>query len=273
MNNRQRKKLPKRCTLVKSAPKVTENIGAVFAEHQSLADWFEQSVNLIKQDEFSEVGFADTEILGRVYVKRYRAKSLLHRVAMMLNVSRAVHSFDNTLALFDLGIPVPSPYAVFVERNFLGIPQQSYYLCQGLLGARDMKSLWQQDGAENTPAILDWLKLIGKQLAELHNAGYVHGDCKWSNILLLHSQVFFVDLDNIGKIPDDSRAASRDLARFILNAEELSIGKSALDSFLETYRDNCKNFSSALFEAIGDDLAKLRQRHRARYGHRGAELF
>jgi len=256
-----------------ATPRFRDRLDTIFSGYQNFSSWFDLHVEIIKQDTYSEVGFAETLALGRVYVKRYRAKTWLHRVGIFHGRSRAARCFDNNTALLENAIPVPNPYCVVIEKDSLGFPLQSYYLCQGLVSAPDFKSVFLNRAEYSYGDGSEKFGNIGKQLALLHNAGYMHGDFKWSNVLLLGVQVFFVDLDNVKTVPESSMAGARDVARFILNAEDLAIDKTEINYFLEAYRTNRTASLDNFSDAVATNLKKLRRRHRVRYGGRAKSIF
>lgn len=253
-------------------PRIKDSLVNEVGENRDINDWFAATADIIKADTYSQVGLLETKALGKIYAKCYRAKSWWHRVAMLFGQGRPVRCFKMSSTLFEKGLPVPEPYGLISAKGFLGIPRSSYYLCQGLIDAEDLKSVYMAFEDKNSEEIKNCLQVIGRHLAEFHNSGYLHGDCKWSNIVLQGGQVFFVDLDNAGKITSRD-AEAKDLARFILNAEELAIGEGSYDCFINAYSEARSNASASLMGSCKNYLEKLRVKHLARYGKRGERLM
>ncbi len=253
-------------------PRMKDSLIATVGKERDINDWFSSKAKIIKSDTHSQVGLLETETLGQIYIKRYRTKSWWHRLALLFGSGRPVKNFKMSLLLSERGMPVPTPYGLITARGCLGFPGSSYYLCQGLVGGEDLKSFYLASSDNGAEIIKDCLQRIGRLLAEFHNCGYLHGDCKWSNILLQGAETFFVDLDNAGKnsSPD---AQAKDLARFILNAEELAIGKQVFDCFINAYCETRSSASAGLMDSCKTQLEKLRVRHLARYGERGERLM
>ena len=235
-------------------------------------DWFNSEAKIIKRDKYSRVGFVQEENIGKIYIKHYSAKSWWHRISMFFNQGRAGRSFKVSDELLRNGISVPIPYALITANGSFGLPDSSYYLCQGLVKGKDFKSFYLSSDVKNSDLIKDRLQYIGRQLAGLHNCGYVHGDFKWSNIIFQGSKLFFVDLDNTSKI-NSLDIEAKDLARFILNAEELMTDKTVFNYFMKAYRKSRKNASINLMLRCKKDLEKLRNKHLVRYGNRGWRLI
>lgn len=272
MHNKNKKVVTKFWNMSLYLPRLKDRLVALVGENRNINDWFETKVTIIKADTYSQVGLAETETLGKIYVKRYSAKFCWHRLAMLLVLGRPVKCFKMSSALLEHGLPVPEPYGLITAKGFFGFPHSSYYLCQGLIDAEDLKSFYMAADDSHSAIIKDRLQCVGRQLAQLHNAGYMHGDCKWSNILLQGTEVFFVDLDNSRKTFGRD-AEAKDLARFILNAEELAIGKVAFECFINAYCETRNNASNTLMSSSKFQLDKLRIKHLARYGDRGERLM
>ena len=59
--------------------------------------WFAQQVRVIKDGRHSAVGLTELPDGSTVYVKQYRAKSILQRLAFRLGIGRALRCFDISL--------------------------------------------------------------------------------------------------------------------------------------------------------------------------------
>jgi hypothetical protein len=103
-------------------------------------------------------------------------------------------------------------------------------------------------------------------------AGFAHGDCKWSNWLWAQGQLYLVDLDAVCQAAAGDRRQARDLARFTLNAEELSLQPALYDLFLEGYLSVTGLSRDMLMPPMLVELQGLRQRHLQRYGESGQRL-
>lgn len=107
-------------------------------------------------------------------------------------------------------------------------------------------------------------------LASLHNAGFSHGDCKWSNFLWLGDEFYLVDLEAVSRCGKKQHV---DLARFIMNAEDLAIPGELFGVFLSHYFDAVENTREQQVPKILPVLKRLRARHELQYGSRGHKLL
>ena len=231
-------------------------------EGQDLLEWIERDTELIKSERHSRVGLVDA---GKLYhCKLYLPKSALQRVLFRLGQARALNSFDMALRLREQGIAVPEPVACFSADGALLL------VTEGLRDARDLKSLWTGYGSGET--FSEALTASATALAALHGAGFCHGDCKWSNFLIDGTRVLFVDLENVATCRPGSSQQVRDIARFILNAEDMGLPQADFDQCIATYAAELGVSVELLLGSILPVLKKLRGRHRRTYGERGHPL-
>lgn len=83
---------------------------------------------------------------------------------------------------------------------------------------------------------------LGRLVGRLHRLGVVHGDLKWSNILVNNSKTLdapcfcLIDLDGAFRLKgDDAWARARDMARFLCDGIKERVGHSLLAAFMEGY--------------------------------------
>jgi len=224
----------------------------------------EQHTRILKSDSFSRVGLLELEGES-CYLKFYRQKSIGQQLLFRMGRARAVQAFDAAEKLAAMGIAVPQPRACVL------VPGGVLLLTEGLRGSRDLKALWQAQSFPGNPAAL--LETTGRTLAALHRAGFAHGDCKWSNLLLSGDRIYLVDLEAVEEVTTGGRKQARDLARFTVNAEDLGIGEGHYDHFMDAY---CKELDiprETVVDRMMPNLRQLRARHRDKYGERGGTLL
>ncbi len=250
--------------ILRGGPWAERLVEALARPPADTAAWMEQHARLLKSDRFSCVGLL---VLARElhYLKFYRAKSNLQRLGFRLGRGRGVRAFDMGEALARQGIAVPEP------RACLLVPRGMLLLTEGLDGASDLQALWRREQGPGDPYGL--MAAAGRALGRFHRAGYAHGDCKWSNLLWCAGQFYLADLEAVRQAPLGSRRQARDLARFTLNAEELSAGEAHYRRFLSSYCDATGTPAATAIGRLLPDLRKLRARHRVRYGERGTPIF
>ena len=241
---------------------VAELVSAGIANGEACRKRLTEQGDLLKGDDHSAVFLV--ELAGqRCYCKLFLAKSRRQSLLFRLTRSRGQRSFDVASRLSILGLPVPSPLAC------LGLPGAVLFATEVVPG-RDLKACWQaQPEADDWP---DALAASGLALAALHDAGFSHGDTKWSNLIWDGSDVTLVDLDAVRRSADRSRRA-RDLARFTLNAEELGVPGARYEHFLHSYQVASGESRATLEKATLRALKPLRRRHLKRYGPRGHRLL
>ncbi|MFT5482422.1 MAG: tRNA A-37 threonylcarbamoyl transferase component Bud32 [Halieaceae bacterium] len=182
---------------------------------------------------------------------------------MALGLSRAQRCFRVSAAMEQVGLPVAKPDRLILVRSDAALPWGCYFVGEQLTGS-DLRSLCLEGIAGHEPK----LTMAGAELARLHEAGFVHGDCKWSNILFGSEGLFWLDLDNAGSYRKGR--AARDIARFVVNAEDFNASPAQLDGFLQAYCTGTKMEVATLLKWIARPLAKLRQRHSKTYGARAS---
>jgi len=95
-------------------------------------------------------------------------------------------------------------------------------------------------------------------IAYLHNAGFIHGDLKWSNFLYIHkrnSNIILTDLDALKKSSSAS-SQSKDFARFLIAPEKHSFEKETIRLLIERYLKTRDSSRSSLKKTIQRYLAK-----------------
>jgi len=225
--------------------------------------WMDVHTHLLKRDPYSQVGLL--QLAGRpCCLKLYRCKSSLQSLQFALGRGRAVNSFDGGHSLRAAGIAVPEALAL------LRVPGGMLLLCSAIEQAENLQMLWPRvDSCATREQILD---RAAQLLAQLHSAGFAHGDCKWSNWLWAQGQLYLVDLDAVCQAAAGDRRQARDLARFTLNAEELSLQPALYNLFLEGYLSAMGLSREVLMPPMLLELQRLRQRHLQHYGEPGQRL-
>ena len=225
--------------------------------------WMDAHTHLLKRDRYSQVGLLRLQDRP-CCLKLYRSKSPWQYLQFALGRGRAVNSFDRGHSLRAAGIAVPE------ELALLRVPGGMLLLCCAIEQADNLQVLWPRvDSRATREQIMD---RAAQLLARLHNAGFAHGDCKWSNWLWAQGQLYLVDLDAVCQAAAGDRRQARDLARFTLNAEELSLQPALYDLFLEGYLSVTGLSRDVLMPPMLVELQGLRQRHLQRYGESGQRL-
>ena len=229
-----------------------------------LLAWMEQHTRVVKRDRHSCVGCLQ---VGDRYcfLKYYRHKGLVQRLQFWLGRGRGVCSFDNARALRAAGMEVPEPLAC------LRVPGGMLLLTEGIEHSTDLKSLWVE--GQSDVRLEQLMQHAGAALAALHNAGFSHGDCKWSNFLVAGESMYLIDLEAVSICGKTGEGCARDLARFTLNAEDMGLPQPIYDAFLESYAEAMGVLPVDVTSRLVPRLSRLRQRHLKKYGQRGHRLI
>jgi tRNA A-37 threonylcarbamoyl transferase component Bud32 len=95
-------------------------------------------------------------------------------------------------------------------------------------------------------------------IADLHNAGFIHGDLKWSNFLYIHKRnpnIVLTDLDALKKSSSVS-SQSKDFARFLIAPDNYSFEKETIKLLIERYIKIRDSSRSSVKKTIQRYLAK-----------------
>jgi tRNA A-37 threonylcarbamoyl transferase component Bud32 len=224
--------------------------------------WVEAHTRLLKSDAYSRVGLLRLRDRD-CYLKLYLAKSRLQQLGFRLGIGRGLRSFTAAQVLARAGLPVPRPLACLL------LPEGMVLLTEAIEGASDLRALWL--GVPAADEANQYMHAAGTTVADLHRAGLVHGDCKWSNLLWAHGELYLVDLEAVRRTANALRRGIlparqlRDLARFIIDAEELGASAGQLEVFLASYIAGARCSREELVAALRPLLASIRYRHQRRY--------
>jgi len=236
-----------------------------------VAAWMTQHTRLLKSDDYSRVGLLD--VRGQsCWIKLYLAKSPWQRLGFQMGCGRGIRSFDAATELLRKGFSVPAP------RSCLLVPGGLVLLTEGIAGSRDLRALWLAQPAVDQAERL--MRCAGTCLAALHQAGFAHGDCKWSNLLWDGGQFYLVDLEAVREVKYTGAAALQlharqlqDLARFTVDAEELGAGREPYSCFLQSYCARAHCTREQLAAGIKPAAEAIRARHAKKYGSRPQPLL
>ena len=203
-----------------------------------------------------------------LFVKCYLAKHSIARLAGKLALGRGYTARAAMRALAGR-LRVPAERGLVRNRRSGNI-----YLFSEHLAGTDLAQLYR-GGELAEPVLRPLLCLAGESLARMHEAGWVHGDFKWGNLLVEQVQpprLALLDFDGAGR----SRRAvrrGRDVARFIVNAEDYRVPEVLARVFLDAYAAARPMSAAQVLSQAAPALRKLRARHDRKYGLREVELF
>ena len=256
---------------IKKSPKVYN----VEALKKNPGKWFEKNVSKIRENRKVQAGFALTEDRERIFVKRYLLPRFWDRLASRLYNNKAETQLRISKLLVDAGINVPKPLKVF--RDLSGRPPSVLYLCEGLYDCNSLRAVVHEMKHGDYQEIPSLMRRIAKMMARMHNLGFVHGDLKWTNILIAPSpgrEFWFVDLDNATRssFPKNNRYAL-DLARFAVDMAENLQDPQVFAVFLNCYKDYTGLKIQNLIKAMAPFFQKICLKHERKNKPGGVSLL
>lgn len=150
--------------------------------------------------------------------------------------SRAHRALSAALALEMAGLPVARGLAAAGRRRF-GWPQVAYYLSTEIEDAKTLNALVR--GA--VPLAEGLASALATLLGKLHNAGFIHGDLKATNILVgAGNEPWLIDFDGVRRFKIVSRSrAEEELKRFAVGI--LEAGGTIEDRWVSAFaKDYCR---------------------------------
>lgn len=177
-----------------------------------------------------------------LFVKCFRYQGL-RRLAARLGRERGLAGFRAAARLRAAGIDTPAALALVRDSSC----KRSWLLTQLLDGAANCHQLAEAGLSDEMKQQLFQAGLA--LLVKLHQSGHAHGDFKWANLMWQQAQarLWLIDLDGVRVCCPGSKPQLRDLARFLLNAEEVGVDASARDAAFQSY---CKQMQ------LSPDLAR-----------------
>ena len=243
--------------------KCPELVARLQQQTTPVGHWCSQHAQTVKDTAHSWVGFVELDGTS-VCVKVFRAQGLAQQFSVRLGRHRALRSFTSANNLLKARLPVPLPIAC------LQVGADMLLVTERLSEGDDLLSLWQSLG-EHLPAVV-WRE-AGVVIGQMHRAGFVHGDCKWSNMYRARDQHYLLDLEAVARVGVGASVQYRDVARFVLNAEDMGASQGILQAFLTAYAGEVDSSIEEVSSATLPHLKRLRQRHERKYGSRGHILL
>jgi len=179
---------------------------------------------------------ARIELNGKSYfLKRFNCKGFGYRLKNAFRRSRAVRSWLVSWGFRHRSLPVPEPLICLEERR-LRLLGRSYILFEFIEQTESLAKIWPQLDAAARRGLLTRLALL---LGRLHLFGGLHGDLKWSNILVCgqtDKELYLIDLDGSKIVgPGKHRAKSKDLERFLVDLIQAQPDDNNIAFFLKCW--------------------------------------
>ena len=204
-----------------------------------LDGWIQQvaSSEALKRGNTSTVVRHDLDNVP-VVIKRYNIKNFWHGIGRAWRQSRAAVSWRNGFRLQRYGIGTPKPLALLEERR--GPFRRRAYLLAEYLDAPDVSAYFEQADLGDED-YLQACRQIARMFYQLKLLKISHGDCKASNIKMVNTTPYLIDLDSMQEHLSSYRFAryhARDLRRFMRNWPPQSrVYRMLAHAFADIYRD------------------------------------
>ena len=242
--------------------------------HQSPADLIKNYGQIRKSNAKITVAVINTkQYKTPFFIKAHDHSTLLKKTLNVFGVNSARRIFATAYRLRQSRIAVPKTY------GYCFSPLQDNYSYLFFEALNDSQTLLQIGRSASLTKVLPSfpiLALAGRELANLHRSGYVHGDFKWGNLLVdvRLKRLYITDLDSVRAPISRHRltAMAKDIGRFVLNAEEAGLTPSVIADFTDAYFSHLGITQQTdvikLNERYHVMLANLRRRHKKRYPER-----
>ncbi|EKD27513.1 MAG: Mn2+-dependent serine/threonine protein kinase [uncultured bacterium] len=195
-----------------------------------------KDMKVLKNGEKTEIGTIESGLYNinkdKILVKKIKYSGRIKKLSRKIIGSRARYLFKTSFILLKKGIHVPVPYAYF--DNFKN--NESYFLSSCIDNAINLGELFLH---KDIPSF-DFTKLA-KSVYMMHSKHCVHGDLKWSNLMIRSDgEIFFIDLDNASHTKSkDINGIRKDLIRFYRFALEVEKEKEIKELFFNEYFNLC----------------------------------
>jgi tRNA A-37 threonylcarbamoyl transferase component Bud32 len=194
---------------------------------------------LVKHDRTTTVGILNGRVFGLgqdMLIKRFNSRGLLDFALRSLFFSRARRLWKINQQLSERGLPVPRPVCYF-RPSFRR--KNSFFISSLIEESRSLGDVYKR-GLFREPEKL--AVVLGKAISAWHMAGAVHGDLKWSNIMLQRNadqiNIFFIDLDQAKLYSTPKiRGIEKDLSRFYRYGLELGAEDWVKSEFFPAYME------------------------------------
>ena len=164
-----------------------------------------------------------------VLLKRPRARNLWRRLRQLLPPSRSARGWRLGHALLNRDLPAPRPLAV-LERRVGPFVRDSVLVTEWVAGAADLEAFVRAQYPQLGPR--GWFRrkqtlgtLLVRRLRQLQERGFLHLDCKASNLLVVSQprlELLWIDMDGLRQVRGAAkRHWQRALARLYVSVAEL----------------------------------------------------
>jgi len=159
------------------------------------------------------------------------------------------------------GVSIPEP-VIFLEIKRLMFVTRTYLAARWIDGGFSVHRLATKK--ECLPHPSDFgsiLRACVDMIVNLHKAGFLHGDLKWSNFLYTPTRnpdIVLTDLDSLRKSSSPA-AQARDFARFLIAPEKYALGRETIEILIRRYLKEMDFSRASIEEGIRKYVAARRK--------------
>ena len=203
-----------------------------------------------------------------IFAKKIHSKNIFHSIKALLGIHRVHILWKISWYLIQRGVMIPKPYGYLLEWKG-PFCTGGYYYSEAMENATDLGTLARdKEALFNRMCNEDLFENLAAGIGDFHNSGVLHGDLKWSNILIPEkgAKPLFVDLDaaRITKRTDMIKKIIPDLSRFVLNALEAGTDQKTIQRFLLSYASYRNLPYEKMAQPIDQHLKKRIKKHEAK---------
>lgn len=201
---------------------------------------------------------------GDVFLKVYK-RNMKRTVLSPFRPSKRKKAWSMAENLLKNEIPVPDPiFFLEIKKSIFTI--QTYIAHRWIDGGKNLGTLALTRNIYHNNYFKSILYRCLDIIIKLHNANFVHGDLKWSNVLYIvgeNPKVMLIDTDSL-KRSSSPVLQGKDVARFILSAMEYPINPEIREVLIDRYIKGRTLPNDLIEKIIRKRIAKKKKKYEGR---------
>ena len=197
----------------------------------------------------------------QIIYKAYNEIGVLPMLRAWLLGDRAKQGHEKVNILNSLDVSTPESMGVLIKKTGL-LARESVHFVEYIQAAKTLGKYVTESSDTDVRVILT---KVFQQLANLHIQGYVHGDTKPNNILVVGHSVYFIDLDSVKKA-NKKYSPARDLARLLVGLSEAGVAEETFSHIMNGYCTQVGIDRNILIEDVSLIIRGFQKKHLKKYG-------
>ncbi len=246
---------------------VNSELQEYLVTHKANLDAFIASSVRLKGDKARDILVGCLPCGAKILCKVHKERGLMARLRCLLFASRAERGHLKTKCLAQLGYNTPVTFG-FIVRGMMSRHCESIHFTQFIESAKTLENLSNEQALDDEALLTHLANLFFR----LHQDGYIHGDAKLSNLLLIDNAVYFIDLDGFKRI--SSRwIPARDIARLLVGLSEQGCSKKGMLTLFDHYCRLAGKSGTSFKAQVVPMIEKFQQKHKRKYGLEPKEIL